>query len=205
MRATEPIATIITRRVRPGSERAYEDWLYGVSLACGTFSGYQGTTILRPAAGDHQYVAVLQFDASQNLNRWLASTERAHWLKKLEAIDVQLHEVASLAGMERWFTLPEYGANHPPPRYKTATMILIGLYPTVLLLNLTLRDVLADVAPPLKTLVSLLISVPLMVWAIVPLLNRLFSWWLHPGGHHQSSTAVPAPVRCEPIQRETTR
>jgi antibiotic biosynthesis monooxygenase (ABM) superfamily enzyme len=58
--------------------------------------------------------------------------------------------------------------------------VFLGLYPTLLLLNLLLFPVLDGLAVPLKILVSLLFSVPLMVWLVVPVLNRLFLRWLHP-------------------------
>ena len=86
----------------------------------------------------------------------------------------------SLAGMERWFTLPDRGATRLPPRYKTATLILLGLYPLVLLLNLVLSPVLVGLPSQLQVLVSLVVSVALMVWIVLPWLTRLFSGWLHP-------------------------
>jgi hypothetical protein len=74
---------------------------------------------------------------------------------------------------------PERDVDRPPPRYKTATVIFVGLYPTVLVLHSVLSPILSILATPLRILVSLLISVPLMVWIVVPLLTRLFSRWLY--------------------------
>jgi hypothetical protein len=82
--------------------------------------------------------------------------------------------------MERWFTLPGRGATRLPPRYKTATLVLLGLYPLVLLLNLVLNPVLSGLPGPLKVLASLVASVAIMVWIVLPWLTRLFSKWLHP-------------------------
>ncbi len=133
-----PVTTIFAREVRASFEAQYEEWLAGISRTSSRFAGNQGTTILRPAEGRDEYIAITQFDSAENLELWLRSAERESWLAKLGAIDVCREEVLSLAGMERWFTLPGRGGTRLPPRYKTATLVLLGLYPLVLLLNLVL-------------------------------------------------------------------
>ncbi len=176
-----PVTTIFAREVRAGFEAQYEEWLAGISRTSSRFTGNQGTTILRPSEGRDEYIAITQFDSAENLELWLRSTERESWLAKLQSIDVCREEVLSLAGMERWFTLPDRGATRRlPPRYKTATLVFLGLYPLVLLLDLVLSPVLVGLPGPLQVLVSLVISVALMVWIVLPWLTRLFSGWLHP-------------------------
>ena len=175
-----PVTTIFAREVRAGFEAQYEEWLAGISQTSSRFTGNQGTTILRPTEGRDEYIAITQFDSAESLELWLRSTERESWLAKLESIDVCREEVLSLAGMERWFTLSGRGATRLPPRYKTATLVLLGLYPLVLLLNLVLNPVLSGLPGPLKVLASLVASVAIMVWIVLPWLTRLFSKWLHP-------------------------
>ncbi len=182
-----PVTTIFAREVRAGFEVRYEEWLAGISRTSSRFMGHQGTTILRPAEGRDEYIAITQFDSAENLELWLRSTERESWLAKLRSIDVCREEVLSLAGMERWFTLPGRGATGLPPRYKTATLVLLGLYPLVLLLSLVLNPVLSGFPRPLKVLASLVVSVAIMVWIVLPWLTRLFSGWLHPRGDPRSS------------------
>jgi antibiotic biosynthesis monooxygenase (ABM) superfamily enzyme len=175
-----PVTTIFARVVRPGQEAQYEDWLAEVSHASSSFAGNQGTTILRPADVREEYIAITQFDTQQKLDKWLESAELANWLDKLESIDICREEVMSLAGMERWFTLPGASTDRMPPRYKTAVLILIGLYPIVLVLELVLSPLLVALPGPLQVLLSLMISVALMVWIVLPRLTQLFSGWLHP-------------------------
>ncbi len=175
-----PVTTVFTREVRAGFEAQYEEWLAGISRTSSRFTGNQGTTILRPAEGRAEYIAITHFDSAENLELWLRSPERESWLAKLQSIDVCREEVLSLAGMERWFTLADRGATRLPPRYKTATLVFLGLYPLVLLLDLVLSPVLVGLPGPLQVLVSLVVSVALMVWIVLPWLTRLFSGWLHP-------------------------
>lgn len=175
-----PVTTIFTRVVRPGLETQYEDWLAGISRSSSGFAGNRGTTILRPADGREEYVAITQFDTQHNLDDWLESAERANWLAKLRVIDICREEVMSLAGMERWFTLQGKSNDHMPPRYKTALLILLGLYPLVLVLDFVLSPLLTGLPGPVQVLLSLMISVAMMVWIVLPRLTQLFSGWLHP-------------------------
>ena len=175
-----PVTTIFTRIVRPGHEVQYEDWLAGISRTSSGFAGNSGTTILRPAQGREEYVAIMQFDTQHNLDDWLESVERANWLTKLGAIDICREEVMTLAGMERWFTLQGGDYDHMPPLYKTALLILLGLYPLILVLDFVLSPLLGGLPGPVELLFSLMVSVPMMVWIVLPLLTKIFSSWLHP-------------------------
>ena len=175
-----PVTTIFARRVRPGFERQYEEWLGGITRTLAQFPGNQGSTILRPGAGRTEYIAIVQFDSAENLERWLVSEERADWLAKLESITLDSEEVSSLTGMERWFTLPDRSVTQAPPKYKSATLLLLGLYPLVLVLSPLLQPLIGSWPSALQILVSLVVSIPLMVWIVMPQLTRLFFGWLYP-------------------------
>ncbi|MEM7518401.1 MAG: antibiotic biosynthesis monooxygenase [Planctomycetota bacterium] len=174
------MTSVFKRSVRDGSEARYEDWLTGIAQAAARSSGSQGTTILQPTKGGSEYVAITQFETAERLEAWLSSAEREGWMSKLRDIDVCREHVSTLAGMERWFT------NSPseralPPRYKTAVLVLLGLYPLVLLLDVLLGPLLSGLPRPVGLLISLLISVSIMVGGVLPLLTRMFRGWLHPG------------------------
>lgn len=188
-----PVTTVFKRRVHAGSEGRYEDWLTGISQTAARFPGSQGTTILRPAERGYEYVVITQFESTESLEAWLGSADRESWMSKLGAIDICDEDVSTLAGMERWLTLsPSPGAL--PPRYKTAALVLLGLYPLVLVLDVALGPLLSDLPGPVGFLISLLVSVATMVWSVLPWLTRVFHGWLHPGAAQQALSAV-APHR----------
>jgi antibiotic biosynthesis monooxygenase (ABM) superfamily enzyme len=186
-----PVTTIFTRVVRPGHEARYENWLSGISRASSDFAGNRGTTTLRPADGREEYVTITQLDTQHNLDDWLESVERENWLTKLGKIDICREEVTSLAGMERWFTLQGRSTDNMPPRYKTALLILLGLYPLILVLDFVLGPFLVGLPGPIQLLFSLMVSVPMMVWVVLPLLTQLFSGWLHPKPKPHKSSGGP--------------
>ncbi len=71
----------------------------------------------------------------------------------------------------------------PPPRWKFAIIVLLGLYP-LLIIMLPLMARLFDVplvfglAFLVRTLITVLVVVPLMVWGAIPLLSRVLRNWL---------------------------
>lgn len=67
----------------------------------------------------------------------------------------------------------------PPPKWKTALLIWIAIYPSITILVLLFGEELARLSLPLRTLVMTGILVPLMVFVLLPLLQKLLGGWLH--------------------------
>jgi uncharacterized protein len=75
----------VTRRVKPGHEPDYEQFLDGIIAAASRFPGHLGAEVFRPqtAAAD-EYRVVYRFDTAQHLHAWLGSAEHAAWLECAE-------------------------------------------------------------------------------------------------------------------------
>jgi antibiotic biosynthesis monooxygenase (ABM) superfamily enzyme len=174
--ATGSATMVFSRKLGPGQHEKYEDWLGQVMAATSGFAGYGGTTLLRPAAPNEEYTAIVHFDTTERLERWLTSAERTECLRALEDIAVESEEISSLAGLDHWVSLK--GGIKPPPDWKMAVLILVGLYPIVILDALYLSPLLAFLPWPVGILVSLMVSVPIMVWIVLPLLSKLLGRWL---------------------------
>jgi antibiotic biosynthesis monooxygenase (ABM) superfamily enzyme len=66
----------------------------------------------------------------------------------------------------------------PPPRYRQALIVWLAIYPTITLL-LELGGPVIDGWPlPLRTLALTAVAVPLMVFVLLPALQRAFAPWL---------------------------
>ena len=61
----------------------------------------------------------------------------------------------------------------PPPRHHLAVMIWLAVFPTLTVLNLLLGRVLADLPMVLRTLILATIAVPVVVYGLLPPLQRL--------------------------------
>ncbi len=68
----------------------------------------------------------------------------------------------------------------PPPKWKIAVLIWLAIYPSITLLFHFFGKQLLLIPLPLRTLTITLILVPLMVFVLLPALQKLFRKWLHP-------------------------
>ena len=68
--------------------------------------------------------------------------------------------------------------HRPPPKWKTALLIWLAIYPSITLLVLFFGQHLAQLPLMLRTLVMTAILVPLMVFVLLPWLQKLFGTWL---------------------------
>lgn len=67
----------------------------------------------------------------------------------------------------------------PPKKWKMAIVIWIAIYPTITLMFLAFGSSFASINPlPLRTLVITVIVVPLMVFIMMPLAQKLLANWL---------------------------
>ncbi len=68
----------------------------------------------------------------------------------------------------------------PPPKWKMAILIWLGIYPVITVLVLLLFPYMAAAAwpIPLRTLLLTIIAVPVMTFVVLPLLQKLFRNWL---------------------------
>ncbi len=66
----------------------------------------------------------------------------------------------------------------PPPKWKIAVLIWLAIYPSITLLFLLAGEQLLSIPLPLRTLTITLVLVPLMVFVLLPALQKLFSEWL---------------------------
>ncbi len=67
----------------------------------------------------------------------------------------------------------------PPPKWTTAILVWLAIYPSITALFLLFGERLLLLAPALRTLVLTLILVPLMVFVLLPALQKLFARWLN--------------------------
>lgn len=178
------VTTIIHRRIRAGAEDEYEAWMHRITGAAAVFPGYLGTTILRPedagpAERTREYTVLLNFATTADLERWMGSAVRREHLDAAAHLCLDDSEIHTLTGLERWFTLPNRAVTQPPARYKMAALTALGLYPLLIVLTLALRPLTGDLAWQLQILFSVVLGVPLMTWAVMPLVTRLFFRWLY--------------------------
>jgi antibiotic biosynthesis monooxygenase (ABM) superfamily enzyme len=189
----ESVTVVTTRRVKPGCEAAFEEWLEGIGKEAARFPGLIGRRITRPSEHDGpEYLVVFKFDNYAHLRGWTESDIRHRWLEKVQPLVLDEFKETVLTGFERWFTLPARPGLAPPPRYKMASVTALVVYPLSFGLSNGLKPWLALMPGPLASLCVTLLMVWLMTWVVMPRATRLFAPWLYPS---RATAAAPAAGR----------
>ena len=179
--ASGPITTTVTRRVKPGNETAYEEFLEGVIGAASRYPGYLGVEVFRPGGAGHEYRIVYRFDGPDDLRRWLDADEHAAWLERAEPHVIGPMRTSFLTGLESWFTLPDRPGAPPPPPYKMALLTWVTIFPLITLVVLALDPVLTGLALVPRLAITTAVTVPLMTWVVMPRMTRALRGWLFSG------------------------
>ena len=176
-----PVTAVASRRVKPGHEQDFEEWVSGILTVVNTFPGYLGSEILRPSGPeDDEYRIVFRFDHASNMHAWENSEERQRWLSKARPHLREKEKVQVLTGLETWFTLPTKPGVPAPPRYKMAVVTWLAVFPVVAVIFSLFGQWLNLLPTLLRTLVFSAVMVTLMTYIIMPRMTRLFSFWLYP-------------------------
>ncbi len=70
-------------------------------------------------------------------------------------------------------SIPQRTPVPPPTKHQLALMIWLAVFPTLLLLNLALRDALSGLPIALRTLILATVAVPIVIYGLMPHLHRL--------------------------------
>jgi uncharacterized protein len=181
--ADPPVTVVISRKVKPGCEEEFEQFISGITAAAMTFEGHLGTNVFRPSnPEDHEYQIIFKFDRASNLRIWQESECRRQWLAPAESLRLEPPTIKVITGLETWFTLPSSKPIIPPPRHKMAIVTLIALFPSIQLANLALVPLLKLLPLPLllQSLIVTAILVLLMTYVLMPRMTKLLAKWLYP-------------------------
>lgn len=177
--ATGTAATAIVTNVKSGMEAPYWEWEAKIQCAQARFHGYRGTYI-QPPPPDRpgQWTTLLRFDTPETLEAWLASPERRSLLSEGKDLitDIDFQDMSS--SFPGWFPADKSGQR--PPVWKTACLVFVGIFPVVVALKGLLWSQLSGMSTTLALAVVTALSVMGVSWICMPVLVRLFRFWLLP-------------------------
>lgn len=196
--ARHPLTVAIERRIDPADAARAVEWMHaGIQLAEG-FDGFLGSGWVRPEEGSDVWYMLYRFRDLETLERWENSPQRADWVRSGEDF-AKAVRVERRTGIEGWFDADAAASVDPrktdgsprtaavqrpipaaPPRWKQAITIWCGFFPTSLLIGwlLTLSPLTADLALPLRVLLTTLVMTPVMTYAVLPWVTRALRPWL---------------------------
>jgi len=169
---------MVSRRIKPGREKEYSDWVRRVIAAANEFPGYRGVTTLAPQGfdSDVRYV-IWRFDNQKDLDNWEKSEVRTKFFLEVQNYAEQRYEKAT--GMETWFSLPDMHRVVAPPRWKMFLVTTLAAF----LVSYTARFLLTPYLGAWPLLVTTLFYTALLVGVLtyfaMPQLSRLLRKWLY--------------------------
>jgi antibiotic biosynthesis monooxygenase (ABM) superfamily enzyme len=149
--------------------------------ASSAFSGYEGTALFPPDAGD-EWLSVVRFRTPAQLSAWLYSQQRRAVLGDLRS--TLAGEFARVSSTTPFATTvrTENGRTLMTPDWKSAMVVLLVLYPIVMILSRFFGPVLDGwgAEPWLTVWLSNVVSVSALQWWLMPSISKPFQRWLDP-------------------------
>jgi antibiotic biosynthesis monooxygenase (ABM) superfamily enzyme len=171
----------VDHTVAIGSEQQFANAQHALTAAAARAAGYQGTTLF-PPGGRGDWLSVIRFRTDRQLADWMTSAERSAALPRLRSALAKDFSVVSQTTAFGTTVRVEDGRTRMTPGWKSAMLVLLVLYPTVMLLSRFLGPVLDGwgAAPWLALWLSQVVSIVLLQWYLMPLASRAFRRWLDP-------------------------
>src|SRR5919202_1926197 len=176
------VTTVICRKIKPGHEKDYNDWVRRYLILERKAPGYLGTTIIIPGGSKSPlWYIIRRFADKAAMERWDNSEESLSLLK--EANDYSTRHYETSTGLETWFTLPDLKtlSQSPPPRWKMAIVIFFAAYVSSSVSRSVLNPFIGQWPILSNAVIYTAILVVLLTYFALPIVNRLLRRWLYPG------------------------
>ena len=174
------VILVLTRRVHPGREEAYEAWLQRIAAAERGADGFLSREDIPPLPdGQDWYTSIIRFESAAKLDAWMATSTCRELIAEVEPLSRDVAKSRIEAGFDGWFPASEEAAKAGPPAWKMTMSVVLALYPSIFLISWLFTSK-VHWAFPVKLLVSNLIAVSCVSWISMPLVRRLLGRWLAP-------------------------
>jgi uncharacterized protein len=173
----QPIHIAISRKVKSGREREFEQRLLAFARRSLIESGARGVQLLYPApeSGSNEYGILRTFASAADREAFYKSPLYREWLADIGPLVEGEPEYRELHGLEAWFRNPVN-----PPLWKMAIATYLGVVPVIMFLALTLGRLIQNWNFILNNIVFNAFVVVLLTWAVMPLITRALRGWLNP-------------------------
>jgi antibiotic biosynthesis monooxygenase (ABM) superfamily enzyme len=184
--AAKDVTIVISRKIKPGCEKQYDDWFRRFLMIEKNIPGYVGTTIITQGGTDSTIRHIIhRFSNTASLDTWEKSDEYLKQIEEANKYSTIYYERAT--GLETWFTLPDLKTIVAPPKWKMAIASFIGAYciSSLVTLLLTLDPYIRQSPYLVNTIMTTILVVGLTYFAM-PILSRLLRRWLYPSINHKA-------------------
>lgn len=183
---------VVIQRVPAAKADWFLEWQRGITGAAEEFAGFTRIDVYPLAVNQHvEWVIVIQFADETSLQVWLDSSVRARWVEKLREQCADFELKALPGGFGSWFSRLHGGTQEQPTsEWKMALTVLLGLYPTVMLLALFPGPYTEPLGLAFAMLIGNFLSVAILQWAVMPVLIALVAPWLKADPDTQKALSI---------------
>jgi antibiotic biosynthesis monooxygenase (ABM) superfamily enzyme len=176
------VTTVICRKLKPGREKDYNDWVRRYLTLERKAPGYLGFTMIVPGGSKSplRYI-VRRFADKTTMEAWDNSEESQKLIEEADNYSTRHYETST--GLETWFTLPELKtlSQTPPPRWKMAIVIFFAAYAVSSVSRYILGPLVGQWPLYANAVIYTGILVVSLTYFALPIANRLLRRWLYPG------------------------
>lgn len=143
--------------------------------------GASGMQVIKATTTSDQYTLIVRFSSQEKLTLAITSAEFKSKEEALATYTTSSIDVQKVAGIEGWFTPKGNYYISAPPKWKMASLLLVGVYTAILPVStlLNMSEHFQHFPAFIKVALNTLIVVPCMTWGIMPVLTKIFDKWLH--------------------------
>jgi uncharacterized protein len=178
---TPPGVAVFRHDVARGKDPEFTAAQGKLTAASRQFTGYEGTVVF-PQGASGQWMSLIRFRTERLLSAWMESRQRVEALSPLRSTLTREFSTASQTTPFGTTVRIENGKTELTPSWKSAMLVLMVLYPTVMLISRFLSPHFArlGVEPWLSMWLSEVASVSALQWLLMPFAARRMRRWLDP-------------------------
>ena len=197
----EPVTVTVAHQVAPGREEEFSDWATAMLGEAAHYVEYLGGGVLGPGGTEDDWHIVYRWSSQEAAQQWELSPVRTR-LAASAAGFTRAGQTRRTTGVRTWFDLPAR-ITKPPPKWKSALVTLLAVFPPVLLFNVTVIPYLGGVSVVLRTFALCVGVTAVVTWVMMPRLLRLLRNFLNPpaSGETAGDAAPPPDTRPTPGRR----
>lgn len=174
------VTRIARRRALPGHELEYEELVREMFGLMRTHDGFLGAELIPPSQPGACYQSIVNYASEADLAAWDKSSDRKHIFARMRHHAEGEPDHVRLDALQEWFIGPSVPANTRPPKWKTAVVTWMGIWPLASLF-IFLAQFWSEGFPFLAvTAINVVLIVTIMTWVVSPVLTKLMKWFLVP-------------------------
>lgn len=168
----EIAGVVVSHIIRPAHEQAFVEWAKRMGEGVRAAPGFR--SLIRLDQGPAISHTLVQFDSQEQLDSWL--TSGVFRLLREEGVNYSLRTIQPQVGQTGVISIPGPASM---PRWKQAAATWLGVYPTLVAVNVFMVRPFADSVNWLVLLTgSSLVLTIILTWVILPLVHRALRPWM---------------------------